>query len=96
MVDIRIKNTGSDTIISCNGHATGDPAVCAAVSALVGQFRPWAARDLSPVAYRIQEGKGEFKATLPEKESLQQVAFFCAGISRLIATHPDLIRFSIE
>jgi len=101
MVNITFKSGGGKYRLEMEGHATKNPAVCAACSALAYTFLGWAANaDLIGKARLrdVEDKQGymrlEFESEAPEAETVSEAIML--GFLQIEQAHPELVSITEE
>lgn len=94
MTKVYLERDGNCFLVSCQGHATGSPEMCAAISCLVGMLEGW----LENSGYHVLECRVEpgdvcirFQGGMICKTAFDVI---CTGFLRLEAT--DNVHISVD
>jgi len=94
MCDVYLERDGATYTVSVKGHATGSPAMCAAVSALVCTLRGWLANTDIVEVYASQTESGD--SLLKWSGGSDEIWLFLAvGFLQLEGADPDRLRVSV-
>lgn len=56
MTQVYLERKGGTFLVSCTGHATGSPEMCAAISCLIGTLDGWLENSGGCVERRVEPG----------------------------------------
>lgn len=95
MTHVKLSRDGTRCAVSCEGHATGDAAVCAAVSMLIQTAAAWA-RGTEAVIFdlKLDPGDGRLEYDAGE-DGLVLLEVLHVGFWLLARRYPEIVELEI-
>lgn len=90
MTQVYLEQGGDRYLVSCRGHATGSPAVCAAVSCLVQTLESYLDEMLPDSTGLVGEGQATFRFSGPGARTVFHL--MSIGFLRLEQTAPEYVQ----
>lgn len=100
MTRVRLtQEPGRHYALTCEGHATGSPEVCAAISCLAGSLEGWVENSPSADAQQLEIRPGFVQITFAPADGTDGAVMACQGVYdllqigflRLEAAAPDFL-----
>ena len=104
MTNVRLtRGAGEHYALECEGHATGSPEMCAAISCLAGSLEGWAENSPDVEVQRLEVGPGRVEiafcpAAWPGSDAACRGVYelLRAGFLRLEAAGPEFLSVKQE